>query len=93
MCTQFTQHTLQELFGGIDKCGHLTRLAIENNLFPCLPYELARITSLTSIGLEDNPLVSPPPEIRHKGTQDVMDYLKRFDEVSVFPLHSSLASC
>jgi len=42
---------LQELFPGIYKCTHLARLGIESNLFPCLPYELARITSLTSIGM------------------------------------------
>ena len=73
---------LQELFTGVDRCGNLKRLALDNNLFPCLPYELARITTLRELSMEGNPLVSPPPEIRDRGTGKVMDYLKRFDEAT-----------
>jgi internalin A len=78
LCVEGNQ--LQALFPGIDRCRRLAKLVLSDNKMPCVPYELARITALREIVMEGNPLVSPPPEIRQRGTPTVLQYLARFEE-------------
>jgi Leucine-rich repeat (LRR) protein len=94
LCVEGNQ--LQALFPGIDRCRRLAKLVLSDNKMPCVPYELARITALREIVMEGNPLVSPPPEIRQRGTPTVLQYLGRFEEAErrrAPGLHALRARC
>jgi len=53
------------------------KLNLSNNLLTTLPGYIRENKNLKEIKLEGNPLISPPPEIIKKGTQSILDYLKK----------------
>jgi internalin A len=64
----------------------LCYLDLSNNLFQHLPSELGQLHHLTiatecpyiviGIDYDDNPLISPPPEVLVEGTAAILDYLR-----------------
>src|SRR5688572_17393090 len=64
----------------------LCALLLENNQLRELPNELGQVSSLidttrgcihyTGIHIENNPLISPPPEVAEQGTEAILAYLQ-----------------
>lgn len=53
-----------------------TTLGLSCNHMTALPPEIGRLTNLTELYLDGNPLTSPPPNIVEKGTGAVLAYLR-----------------
>ena len=60
--------------------------AFNNRLQEC-PQNIVKLTSLTDLRLDNNPMISPPPDLLPEGTTAIMRYCRirasRFDEMTV----------
>jgi hypothetical protein len=54
----------------------LKTLLLQGNRLTALPTELGELQQLSGLGLADNPLTFPPPEVVRKGTSGVLSFLR-----------------
>ena len=59
------------------KLANLAHLDLTNNRIQFLPTEARSLSSLTTLKVDKNPLVSPPREIMKQGTRGICRYLQR----------------
>jgi Leucine-rich repeat (LRR) protein len=72
---------LKSLPAEVKNLRNLCRLYLDNNQLQYLPVELGQLYLLANydscfLGLDGNPLISPPPEVIAQGTAAILDYLR-----------------
>lgn len=66
---------LTKVPGDLRKVRNLGRLYLEHNELTELPDWLCDLPQLELLQVEDNPLVSPPPEIAAEGTSSILEFI------------------
>ena len=60
----------------IGKLTALESLDLTSNKIKFVPPEIAKLSNLYLFKLRNNPVLSPPPEIYHRGTAAILEYMK-----------------
>ncbi|BAZ49074.1 Miro domain-containing protein [Nostoc sp. NIES-4103] len=71
--------TNQELLEIIEQAAKnkVTKLDLSSKGLKMLPAEIGQLTNLSQLYLDNNPLESPPPEIRKKGFRAILNFYKQ----------------
>jgi hypothetical protein len=67
---------ISSLPANIGKMTSLECLDLQYNRVKYIPVDIAKLSNLTLLRLRSNPIVSPPPEVYHKGTGAILSYMK-----------------
>ena len=73
----------------ISQLQNLTFLDLSANLLGTLPESIIELKSLTTLGLSDNPLISPPIEIATQGIGAIREYFRQLGQEGVDHLYEA----
>jgi hypothetical protein len=78
---QLQNNQLQGLPPEIGQLDSLTELILSGNQLKHLPVAMGNLNNLTcllycKLDVDNNPLISPPPEVVEQGTAAILDYLQ-----------------
>lgn len=88
---RFAGNRLRRLPSEIGQLSQLEVLDLRQNRLRQLPPEIGNLSSLRELRVDDNPnLLTPPPEIIERGTQDILAFLRELQQNSVIRYEAKL---